>query len=168
MKNRVWFTFSISNFQRKTLRRMMSGLEINATFVSCKKTSMYLTSMSREELYAEAHKDLIAISTKANMFIDKVRKKATMMSPFWSIVSCSTHGRVSGQRTFLKSFVCESSGKSVSLFALIKSELINTPDYGILVSKSVSLLETIRFSVWNTSFQAVKHFVSRRETFSFK
>ena len=61
---------------------MMSGLEINATFVSCKKTSMYLTSMSREELYAEAHKDLIAISTKANMFIDKVRKKATMMSPF--------------------------------------------------------------------------------------
>lgn len=43
---------------------------------------MYLTSMSREELYAEAHKDLIAISTKANMFIDKVRKKATMMSPF--------------------------------------------------------------------------------------
>ena len=55
---------------------MMSGLEINATFVSCKKTSMYLTSMSREELYAEAHKDLIAISTKANMFIDKVRKKA--------------------------------------------------------------------------------------------
>ena len=64
-----------------------------------------------------------------------------------SITSCSTHGRVSGQRTFLKSFVCESSGKSVSLFALIKSELINTPDYGILVSKSVSLLETIRFSV---------------------
>ena len=32
---------------------------------------MFLTSMSREELYAEAHKDLIAISTKANMFIDK-------------------------------------------------------------------------------------------------
>ena len=43
---------------------------------------MYLTSMSQEELYAEAHKDLIAISTKANMFIDKVCKKATMMSPF--------------------------------------------------------------------------------------
>ena len=43
---------------------------------------MYLTSMSREELYAEAHKDLIAISTKANMFIDKVRKKAAMTSPF--------------------------------------------------------------------------------------
>ena len=61
---------------------MMSGLEINATFVSCKKTSMYLTSMSQEELYAEAHKDLIAISTPMNMFIDKVRKKAAMTSPF--------------------------------------------------------------------------------------
>lgn len=43
---------------------------------------MFLTSMSREELYAEAHKDLIAISTKANMFIDKVRKRAAMTSPF--------------------------------------------------------------------------------------
>lgn len=43
---------------------------------------MYLTSMSREELYAEAHKDLIAISTKANMFMDRVRKKARAMSPF--------------------------------------------------------------------------------------
>lgn len=43
---------------------------------------MYLTSMSREELYAEAHKDLIAISTPMNMFIDKVRKKAAMTSPF--------------------------------------------------------------------------------------
>ena len=38
--------------------------------------------MSREELYAEAYKDLIAISTPMNMFIDKVCKKATMMSPF--------------------------------------------------------------------------------------
>lgn len=61
---------------------MMSGLEINTTFVSYIKTSMYLTGMSREELYAEAYKDLIAISTKMNMFIDKVRKKATMMNPF--------------------------------------------------------------------------------------
>ena len=43
---------------------------------------MYLTSMSQEELYAEAHKDLIAISTPMNMFIDKVRKKAAMTSPF--------------------------------------------------------------------------------------
>lgn len=43
---------------------------------------MFLTSMSREELYAKAHEDLIAISTKANMFIDKVRKKATSVSPF--------------------------------------------------------------------------------------
>ena len=32
---------------------MMSGLEINTTFVSYIKTSMYLTGMSREELYAE-------------------------------------------------------------------------------------------------------------------
>ena len=59
---------------------MMSGLEINTTFVSYIKTSMYLTGMSREELYAEAYKDLI--STPMNMFIDKVCKKATMMSPF--------------------------------------------------------------------------------------
>ena len=59
---------------------MMSGLEINTTFVSYIKTSMYLTGMSREELYAEAYKDLIAISTPMNMFIDKVCKKATMMS----------------------------------------------------------------------------------------
>ena len=59
---------------------MMSGLEINTTFVSYIKTSMYLTGMSRE--YAEAYKDLIAISTPMNMFIDKVCKKATMMSPF--------------------------------------------------------------------------------------
>ena len=51
---------------------MMSGLEINTTFVSYIKTSMYLTGMSREELYAEAYKDLIAISTPMNMFIDKV------------------------------------------------------------------------------------------------
>ena len=36
---------------------------------------MYLTSMTHEELYAEVHKDLIEISTKANMFMDKVRKK---------------------------------------------------------------------------------------------
>lgn len=43
---------------------------------------MYLTSMNREELYAEAHKDLIVISTKANMFIDSVRKKAKSMHPF--------------------------------------------------------------------------------------
>jgi hypothetical protein len=57
---------------------MMSGLEINTTFVSYIKTSMYLTGMSREELYAEAYKDLIAISTHMNMFIDKVCKKATM------------------------------------------------------------------------------------------
>ena len=56
---------------------MMSGLEINTTFVSYIKTGM-----SREELYAEAYKDLIAISTPMNMFIDKVCKKATMMSPF--------------------------------------------------------------------------------------
>ena len=61
---------------------MMSGLEINTTFVSYIKTSMYLTGVSREELYAEAYKDLIAISTPMNMFIDKVCKKATMMSPF--------------------------------------------------------------------------------------
>lgn len=61
---------------------MMSGLEISTTFTPCKKISMYLTSMSREELYAEAHKDLIAISTKASMFIDKVRKKAKATSPF--------------------------------------------------------------------------------------
>ena len=61
---------------------MMSGLEINTTFVSYIKTSMYLTGMSREELYAEAYKDLIAISTPMHMFIDKVCKKATMMSPF--------------------------------------------------------------------------------------
>ena len=58
---------------------MMSGLEINTTFVSYIKTSMYLTGMSRD---AEAYKDLIAISTPMNMFIDKVCKKATMMSPF--------------------------------------------------------------------------------------
>ena len=69
-----------------------------------------------------------------------------------SITSCSIHyefllEEYQGREQFLKSFVCESSGKRVSLFALIKSELINTPDYGILVSKSVSLLETIRFSV---------------------
>ena len=43
---------------------------------------MYLTSMSQEELYAEAHKDFIAISTPMNMFIDKVRKKAAMTRPF--------------------------------------------------------------------------------------
>ena len=54
----------------------------------------------------------------------------------------------------------------VSLFALIKSELINTPDYGILVSKSVSLLETIRFSVWKTLFPSVKLLVSNRVLFS--
>ena len=94
---------------------MMSGLEINTTFVSYIKTSMYLTGMSREELYAEAYKDLIAISTPMNMFIDKVCKKATM--------------------------ICESSGKSVSLFALIKSELINTPDYGIcIIRKKVAAI----------------------------
>ena len=61
---------------------MMSGLEINTTFVSYIKTSMYLTGMSREELYAEAYKDLIAISTPMNMFIDKVCKKATMIYCF--------------------------------------------------------------------------------------
>ena len=52
---------------------MMSGLEINTTFVSYIKTSMYLTGMSREELYAEAYKDLIAISTPMNMFVRKQR-----------------------------------------------------------------------------------------------
>ena len=35
---------------------MMSGLEINTTFCFYKKTSMYLTGMSREELYAEAYR----------------------------------------------------------------------------------------------------------------
>lgn len=43
---------------------------------------MYLISMNQEELYAEVRKDLIVISTKANMFVDKVRKKAKMMNPF--------------------------------------------------------------------------------------
>lgn len=38
--------------------------------------------MSQEELYAEARKDFIAISTPMSMFIDKVRKKAAMTSPF--------------------------------------------------------------------------------------
>ena len=47
---------------------MMSGLEINTTFVSYIKTSMYLTGMSREELYAEAYKDLIAISTNEHVY----------------------------------------------------------------------------------------------------
>ena len=61
---------------------MASGLDINTTFTSCNKRTMYLTSMSQEELYAEAHKDLIVISTKANMFIDKVRKNAKSMQLF--------------------------------------------------------------------------------------
>ena len=43
---------------------------------------MYLTSMTHEELYAEVHKDLIEISTKANMFMDKVRKKTKNMLPY--------------------------------------------------------------------------------------
>lgn len=55
-----------------------------------------------------------------------------------------------GQRTFLKSFVGESNGKSVSLFALIKSELINTPDYGIcIIRKKVAAIrhdELCRYS----------------------
>ena len=36
---------------------MMSGLEINTTFVSYIKTSMYLTGMSREELMAHMQPD---------------------------------------------------------------------------------------------------------------
>jgi len=43
---------------------------------------MYLTSMTHEELYAEVHKDLIEISTQANMFMDKVRKKTKNMLPY--------------------------------------------------------------------------------------
>lgn len=43
---------------------------------------MYLTSMSHEELYTEVRKDLIEISTKANMFMDMVSKKAKRMTPF--------------------------------------------------------------------------------------
>ena len=59
---------------------MMSGLEINTTFVSYIKTSMYLTGMSREELYAEAYKDLIG---EVVIFVnEKIYLKATMMSPF--------------------------------------------------------------------------------------
>ena len=61
---------------------MMSGLEINTTFVSYIKTSMYLTGMSREELYAEAYKDLIAISTPMNSFFPTLFNQPTMMSPF--------------------------------------------------------------------------------------
>ena len=61
---------------------MMSGLEINTTFVSYIKTSMYLTGMSREELYAAAYKDLVAISTPLNRVIDTVCTKAPLMSPF--------------------------------------------------------------------------------------
>ena len=38
--------------------------------------------MTHEELYAEVHKDLIEISTKANMFMDKVRKKTKNMLPY--------------------------------------------------------------------------------------
>lgn len=43
---------------------------------------MYLTSMSHEELYAEERKDLIEISTKANLFMDHCRKKAKSISNF--------------------------------------------------------------------------------------
>lgn len=43
---------------------------------------MYLTSMTHEELYAEVRKDLIEISTKINMFMDRVRKKTKSMMPF--------------------------------------------------------------------------------------
>ena len=42
---------------------------------------MYLTSMTHEELYAEVPKDLIEISTQANMDMDKVRKKTKNMRP---------------------------------------------------------------------------------------
>lgn len=43
---------------------------------------MYLTSMTHEELQAEVRKDLIEISTKANMFVDRTRKKVKSMRPF--------------------------------------------------------------------------------------
>lgn len=43
---------------------------------------MYLTNMSHEELYIEERKDLVEISTRANMFIDRVRKNAKTMMPF--------------------------------------------------------------------------------------
>lgn len=43
---------------------------------------MYLTSMNHEELYAEVRKDLIELSTKANLFMDRVRKKAKSMRPY--------------------------------------------------------------------------------------
>ena len=51
-------------------------------YTQSKKQSMYLTSMTHEELYAEVHKDLIEISTQANMFMDKVRKKTKNMLPY--------------------------------------------------------------------------------------
>lgn len=43
---------------------------------------MFLTSMTHEELYIEVYKDRSQISTKANMFIDHVRKKAKSTLPF--------------------------------------------------------------------------------------
>lgn len=43
---------------------------------------MYLTSMNHEELYAEVRKDLIEISTKANLFMDRCRKTAKSMRQF--------------------------------------------------------------------------------------
>ena len=61
---------------------MTVSLKKSANFVSNSKESMYLTSMSHEELHAEVRKDLIEISTKAIMFMDRVRKKAKSLEPF--------------------------------------------------------------------------------------
>lgn len=43
---------------------------------------MYLTSMNQEELYTEVRKDLIEISTQANLFMDRCRKKAKSIRIF--------------------------------------------------------------------------------------
>ena len=79
---------------------MMPILKITTTFVSIQKHKYVSDNMTHEELYAEVHKDLIEISTKANMFMDKVRKKTKNMLPYplaTQRITLTTTRRMCGQ-----------------------------------------------------------------------